>query len=271
MRIPLILAAALAVAVPALVPRAPRVASAEECPFCHKDIEEGRGTFNCRACEETANVIARETLQWTLEFKHEKPRRVTVKGEANAHETYWWFAYTIKNVDKDAHSFSIAITAESDKGKNVAKYIDTAVPEVTAEVRRILGVKEGETLDTQAELSGVAPGGQHTPPAKDAPPAGESAKLALPTVKPGQVRRCIAMFKAFDPELDVLTIRVHGLSSDVEVEPIADQPFRRKVRDRVLEIKYESPGDEFMTQVRPITFVSQKWVEVEQVVKSDLR
>ena len=35
-----------------------------------------------------------------------------------------------------------------------------------------------------------------------------------------------------------------------------EQPFRRKMRERILELVYESPGDEFMTAIRPITFVS---------------
>lgn len=263
---------ALAIGLPAvcLSSHALRPASAEECAFCHKEIDEGRGPNNCKACEQTANDIARQAPQWTIEFKHEKPRRITVKVDEKAQETYWWFPYTIKNNDKDVHAFSIHITAESDKGKNVAKYVDGYVPEVYQALRKALGVKEGDALWHQVDVSQIPQGQQHALPGKEAPPSGDSAKLALPSLQPNEQKKCVAMFKAMDAEMDKLTIQVRGLSSDVEVESI-DQPFRRKVRERVLEIVYESPGDEFLTQTRPITFVSQKWTEVERTIKTDLR
>jgi hypothetical protein len=252
-------------------PIAPRIAHAEECPFCHKEITEGRGQFNCAECEKTANDIARSAPQWTLEFKHEKPRRIVVKMDERAPEAYWWFPYTLKNNDKDEHAFSVHIAAESDKGKNVAKYYDVAVPEVTADIRKLLGLKEGEPLWTQIEVTSIPPGQQHQPPATSTPPpGGESAKIALPVLKSGEQIKCAAMFRGLDPEMDKLTITVRGLSSDIEVETL-EQPFRRKMRERVLELVYESPGDEFMAQTRPIKFVSQKWTEVEKTIKSDLR
>lgn len=285
------LGAALAVFAPLVLPSGPRgllpVASAEECPYCHKEIEEGRGTYNCQECEKAANDIAQKAAAWTIQLKHEKPRRVTVKDDSGTPETFWWFSYTLKNTDQDAHEFSMHISAVSDKGKNLYQYEDGSVPEVVAEIRRILGMKEGETLYTQAELNTSPQGQQHQLPGKEAPPGGGSGKVALPTIKPGETFRCVAIFKKLDAEMDRLKISVHGLSNDVEVKQTdqpwdsefgfgekpatPNQPFRRKVKDRVLEIEYESPGDEFTTNVRPLTFVAQRWVEVERVVKTDLR
>lgn len=261
---------ALGLSLPIISARLPRVARAEECPFCHKEIDEGRGTYNCKACEETANEIARNAPQWTLEWKNEKPRRVTVKIDEGAPETFWWFPYTITNKDKAPHDFAVHIEAESDKGRNLAKYYDVAVPEVVQAIRKALAMKEGDPLYTQAELTSIPQGGANTQPALAAPPGGGSGKIALPVINPGDTFRCAAMFRAMDPEMDFLTIRVRGLSSDIEVEAV-EQPFRRKMRERILELKYESPGDEFMTAVRPITFVSQKWIESEKIIKSDLR
>src|SRR5262249_44563920 len=134
-------------------------ARAEECPFCHKEIEEGRGTYNCKACEETANEIARNAPQWTLDWKNEKPRRVTVKIDEGAPETFWWFPYTIGNHDKAPHDFSVHIEAESDKGKNICKYYDVAVPEVVLAIRKALAMKEGDPLYTQVELTSIPQGG----------------------------------------------------------------------------------------------------------------
>jgi hypothetical protein len=119
------------------------------------------------------------------------------------------------------------------------------------------------------ELTQIPPGEQNRPPSVDqAPPQGESAKIALPVIKAGETLRCAAMFRGLDPQMDRLTIFVRGLTNDFEIE--AAEPHRRKVRERVLELVYESPGDEFSTHVRPIRFVSEKWVDIEKVVKTDL-
>lgn len=193
---------------------------------------------------------------WMLEFEPGKPKRIQIGKEPNI-ENYWYLPFTLKNPDAEDHHFFLEITATSDKNK---QYRSIAHPIVKELVRRKLGVRKDEPLWSQEELT-VA----HEPTDPNAP---FPRKLDLPVIKAGEAVKCVAIFNAWDREMDFLTIQIRGLTNDVITQKTA--PHERKVSERVLLLKYSRPGDEYYRNEDAVEFSGREWTTIERTIKTDL-
>ena len=81
----------------------------------------------------------------------------------------------------------------------------------------------------------------------------------LITIKPKEVRRCIATFGPLDAEADVVKIYVRNLTGTVDVK-IVDG--KRVLEEYVLVLKYKIPGDEFGRGQDRFLFESKQWIKV---------
>ncbi len=274
-------------------------AYAEKCPFAGPDgheRDESDPPLRCKKCEAIAEELrAKNPSVWTLKLTYDRPKRVEVKRELKENaEVYWYIYYEITNQDKIDRPCFIDVMAESDKGKNQYWYHDSAVPEVTEELKKILGIKENEVLHTQLEMTSPNKGETNQLPNKDGTVKGGEAKIALPTIKPGETKKCVAVFTKFDNEMDVLTIYFHGLCNTVagvpipidglnpETSPVSEgegrliaddaktaDPYRRKVIDRVYAIEYECTGDEFKKSTRPIIKHEEQTLRPRNLAKDE--
>lgn len=250
---------------------------ADTCTFCANELEAGANPLKCPHCIEIANRITRGNERiWVLDFKQGAVGRVQLKDDTGDVENYWFLPYTLTNNDDNAHEFFVDVTATSDKGNQEHRYHDSWIPDVYEEVSRILGVREGEQLLSQRELCMPRPGDQNVPPSVRDPETTKTARIALPTIQPGETLRCVALFERFDPEMDRLTIKVRGLtnssiiSHDDYVAPDS-QPHRRVITEAVLQLHYRRPGDEFGHGQDPLEFVGRRWTDETRTIKSDLR
>src|SRR5581483_8728796 len=294
-------------------------AFAEKCKFIKPDDplaherDESDPPLRCRRCEEIAAEIAKNDANvWTLDLKHGRPRRIEIKKETGTSEVYWYIYYEVTNNDKLDRPCFIDVSAESDKGKNTYKYHDSMVPECKEELKKILGIKKDETLYTSEELR--SPGEKNELPNKDnagtgrGPPAsdlnpppgsailpkvnrnkesgiyeGANAKLGFLMIKPGETKKCVALFGKLDTEFDWLTIYFYGLCNTTtsvmktdkadalnpEASPVAvaeagelrlvndskmqePEANKRKVVERIFCIEYSCLGDEFAKTARSI-------------------
>jgi hypothetical protein len=251
--------------------------SADQCAFCATELEPGTNPLKCPHCIELAEKIARGNERvWVLEFQQGNLGRIQIKDDTGDTENYWFLPYTLKNKDEHPHEFFIDVTATSDKGNQEYRYHDMWIPDVFDEAAKILGVREGHPLLSQRELCMPPAGQQNTMPQISNPQVNESAKIALPTIQPGETLRCVALFQKIDPEMDRLTIKVRGLTSssllthDAYVIPDS-QPNRRIVNEAVLLLDYRRPGDEFAHGQDPIEFIGRHWADETRTIKSDLR
>jgi hypothetical protein len=289
---------------------------ADRCKFSSEkdphetDDPDPRG-LNCSKCKEIADAIAKSDPNvWTLDIKYGKPKRVEVKRETGNPEVYWYVYYELTNNDKLERPCFIDVTAESDKGKNTYTYHDCIVPEVKAELRRVVGVKDGETLYTSEEL--CLTDGKNKLPSKDLPEKvhrdqasgiyeGANAKLSFPMIKPGETRKCVAMFQKLDTEFDFLTIYFHGLTNTTtsipttpdkpdalnpEASPVAaasegevrlvndpkmqePEANKRKVVERIFAIEFSCLGDEFAKAARPIVTNEEQLLRPKNLEKDE--
>lgn len=213
---------------------------------------------------------------WFLEFREGPLGRVQIKDDTGDVENYWFLPYTLTNKDKHPHDYFIDITAVSDQGNRQHRYHDMFIEDVYEEVRRILGVREGQQLLSQREVSAPRPGQANVLPKIGDQATTETAVISLPTIAPDETLRCVAIFQKFDPEMDRLTIKVRGLTNtslitnDAYVAP-EGQPNRRVITEAVLTLAYRRPGDEMAHGQDPIEFVGRRWVDETRTIVSDLR
>lgn len=225
---------------------------------------------------------------WILKFTHEHPKRIQLDEDTGDFKSYWYMTYTLVNEDDEDHKFLLDIVAESDKG---FAYHDGYHPRVASLIARRSRL-EPEELRTSREVSLALPreasvkkeadpetaSPQYddlSPTVKRSKPNEYAADLRvprqinLPVLKAGETWRCVAVFDRWDNEFDHLTVRVAGLTNDVVIT--SERPHERSVTERVLELRYERPGDEFWTPDDLLTFLDRKWVDVIRTIKTDLR
>jgi len=92
---------------------------------------------------------------------------------------------------------------------------------------------------------------------------GETEKiLSFPkiarTLKPGQTRRGVAVFKGVDPAADELTVYVTGLSGDMKLR--RDKEGRIKAEYKTYKLIYSRPGDAYAAALDPVKLESSEWI-----------
>lgn len=250
---------------------------AEQCKYCHNELAEGENPLKCKHCEEiAAKIRASNQKVWVLDFRRGEIGRVQIKDDTGDVETYWYLPYTITNRDEVAHEFFMDVSAVSDRGRKEFRYHDEWIPEAYETIRQHLALKEDDQLLTLRDLSMPPPGKRNRLPQLQDRRTNDHARIALPTIQPGETFRCVAMLGPLHPEADRLVVHVRGLTNtsllahDDYVAPDG-RPNERVIKEAVLTLHYSRPGDEFAHGQDPIRFDARRWVDVKRTIKSDLR
>lgn len=295
----------------------------QEGPLAH-DRDDADPPLKCKKCEEIASDITQNDPNvWTLDLKYSNPKRVEIKREVGSTEVFWYVYYEVTNKDKLERPCFIDVTAESDKGKNRHLYHDSIVPEVKEELRKRVGAKADEVIYTSEELCHIG-NGVNELPNKDNPESGKpepgkailpkvnrnaasgiyegaNAKLGFLMIKPGETKRCVAVFAKLNTEFDFLTIYFHGLcntttsvmktdkpdSLNPEASPVAvaeaevrlvhdgkiqePEANKRKVIERVFAIEYSCLGDEFAKTSRSTVKNEEQWLRPRNQEKDETK
>lgn len=241
-----------------------------------------------------------------LEFSHETPQELILEARETAEpDIFWYMLYTLKNVDAEDHPFFLQITAENNKN---VRYRDGYHPMALQRIRQMTGNEARVRLKDGTEVTGLleknigridveTESGTRSfreeeveevayllwghkdvttpdeiasvPVGKGTRPLGKPFKIARPVIKAGETRQCAAIFRRLDPETDRLTIRLLGLTNDIKVEEAG--PHARKVTERIYEIEYKRPGDEFYPGLDRLFLVREAWMDQVRTIKTDLR
>ena len=168
--------------------------------------------------------------RWRVEFKPIKMDRVVVKSGETA-TPYWYLVYTVKNPTDEAVNLSLSIKARSDVGK--LSYTEWYNPEALAAIK----AREGKAIKNVREMRCE--------------------------IGPGESKKAVALFRNVHEGTDLVEIQVSGLW---------DRVYREKDRlvfeDRVLNVYYFRPGDEYYPQFDNFTFKKSKWVVLNRREKA---
>ncbi len=186
-----------------------------------------------------------------LEFKAGHPRTVVVYPGAGkeaenddyrkAGRVFWYLPYTLKNIGTKPAKFFVSVSAVSDKD---VKYSDLPLLELEQRVEQVEQRKLLSKADLRAEKR----------------PASDYEGFA-----PDEVKECVALFNPLDPEADKVTIMIHGLVNDIQVKELGGGKW--EITERVLEVVFERPGDEFYTSLDRFLPGGQKWKAVPSTVQ----
>ena len=243
-----------------------------------------------------------------IDFTHEKPRQLYLAHGASEKdpETYLYMAYSLTNTDDVDHPFYLQVQATDDAGNS---YRDGYHPTALERIRKRLGneavvvLKDGSKEQGRLEINGdrydldqgtksksirasdveavqyqlwghrdvttpETPGGTEVT-GTGTRPLGQPYEIARPIIKAGETRRCVAIFRGVSKQMDRLTIEINGLTNDIIIEAVADH--QRKITEKVYQIVYKRPGDEFYPSMDAMSFVSKGWVDRARTIKTDLK
>ncbi|GEM_PF-1904631 len=175
--------------------------------------------------QEESEVADFNEDKWTLEMTPLKIRMVTPRIGVGKGRTFWYMVYSLENKSGADRNFFLSISAKSDRKRG---YSDLFLPSVEKAIER----QEDRPLWGKADKFKVL---------KDKS-LGER-KFSYTRIKDGEKRLCVAVFNKFDPNAKNITIRVTGLSNDIEV--ISDPDGRTLLRERIRLIHLSRPGDEY--------------------------
>lgn len=208
----------------------------------------------------TALAVADDSTSkkvWQLQIETERVRTAAL-GRGPEIERYWYVPFTLTNEDAEDHSVFLEVSAESDKKR---EYRNLAHPQVKEIARKRLGIRaDGRLLDAHD----LTTNHEETDTAAPFP-----RKLDLPVIKAGEKVRCVAIFKGPDEEADKLVVSFRGLSNDVQALKTGT-PNERKLVERIYQLEYSRPGDEYYRTDDAFELVEKRWATLERVVKSDL-
>lgn len=167
--------------------------------------------------------------------------RASVAARDSA-RVYWYLVYTVSNAGTEDREAHLGISATVD-GRQV--YSDLYLPEIEKAVEK----KEREPLWGKVDQMEVL--------AKRDP---KDPRYHYFTFKAGEKRKCVAIFNAIDPNASKVTVRIAGLSNEVK-RVAKDGGGPAELADRVLELRYERPGDEHGILADTFKPLGSEWVK----------
>ncbi|MFN0057102.1 MAG: hypothetical protein ACKVX7_01475 [Planctomycetota bacterium] len=234
-----------------------RTLPSSRCLFSIWNVGKARAIFGARFVASiglllglllVANSGSAQDEKSTLErlgVKLQLPRTAPIypgvdveEGAANAipkaGRIYWYLPYTLTNESGRDAKFFVSVRASSDKGR---KYSDLALPHVARKVERL----ERRKLQSKVDLVDK-----------------DKQLTAYQEFKAGETRECVAIFNPLDNEADTIVVKLYGLVNDILREPLGADKLR--VTERVLQVTYSRPGDEFYTSLDKFKLTDQKWI-----------
>ena len=177
---------------------------------------------------------------WIVEFDFEHLRMIAPRYGIGAGRVYWYMVYTLTNTSDEDRDIYVSITATSD---NNHLYSDLYLPSIEKAVEK----KEGEPLWGKADEFELLQKRKPSDP-----------KYHYTKIKAGEKRRCVAVFNRLDPNANKITVSVSGLSN--EVKEAAKEDGTRLLEERIRELQFERPGDEFAITMDSFRLVGKEWV-----------
>ena len=181
-----------------------------------------KGFLLCCLLVLLALTTAEAQERWSLELKPVKMDRVLVTSPAGT-TAYWYLVYRINNPMDVSVPLSLFIRAHSDVGKK--SYVEW----YSAEALKIVAAKEGRPLKGVQEMRGE--------------------------IGPGETLEAVALFRNVHEGTDLLKIEVRGLWDRVYTEK-----DKLIVEDKILNLYYYKPGDEYYPQFDRFYFKKHEWV-----------
>ena len=213
---------------------------------------------------------------WLLKFQALELNALTVERASGRGRLDRYMIYSVTNESEESRDFNVRITAEfldtldtKDRGAASGLLTDVNVRSKTAnicypQVEEAVERKLGENFFGPCD---VAPVRRQLLEAEGAEKAAALQKFKeLHTIKPKEVKRCVATFGPLDVAANAVKIYVRNLTKTIGVK-IVDG--KRVLEEYVLVLTYTIPGDEFGRSEDRFVYEGKKWIKVARELPAD--
>jgi hypothetical protein len=169
--------------------------------------------------------------RWEMDIVTGKPQVVLVKETEGPGIPFLYFTFKITNNTGKDRDLNLSIICRSDTEKVIDGVRQRLQSNAGFDARAMKAIQRREKRKL---LSMVG---------------------MMGTIKAGETKEGVAIFRDLDPEMDRCEFRIHGL-----VDPIEVIGGKRYFEEKVLVLHYKRPGDEFGHVVDPLIFVKKEWV-----------
>jgi hypothetical protein len=178
---------------------------------------------------------------WTIEFDAKKLGMISPTEGVAEGRVYWYLLYDLKNASKEDRQVYVTVTATSD---DRVKYSDVFLPSVEKAIER----KEREPLWGKTDEFEILSKRDTKDP-----------KYRYVELKAGATRKCVAVFNRFDANASKIKMTVTGLSN--ELRTVVKDDGTKELEERVRELYYERPGDEYEVTADSFKLTGKDWVK----------
>jgi hypothetical protein len=229
-----------------------------------------------------------------LQFEAERLGALSL-NDAGQDRVFCYLPYTLKNIGSQPVPLAIHITVVTDR---LEELIDSYQPVAIDRIRRkVKGGSDGKWW-TRAELDTPTVSGEMTwKQWSDRVREGGEPAVGRPVLEPGAKIRCVAVFRRWKPGTRGVTIRIRGLVDDIAVQEVRsgsteetewvpirpprpsdedqtrepNEPNKRAIQVRLLELVYSLPPDARFARVDHFELDERRWRKEFKLIPTDLR
>jgi hypothetical protein len=184
------------------------------------------------------DISSPESKVWVLDFKFKDPRVIKVDVPGRGQRVCWYLWYQVTNYTKEPRTF-IPDFEFVTRDKN-AIYHDEILPKVQEAIRRLedptdyLKIKNSVTIATEP-----------IPPSKPNAPRSVTG---------------VAIWDNVDPDANVYSIFVSGLSNGWAVTDPIPPSTKPVVRRKTLQLDFKRAGDKYLQRSEDVRFMRSEWI-----------
>ncbi len=188
--------------------------------------------------QDTDDISSPDSKVWVLDFKFKDPRIIKVAVPGRGERVCWYLWYQVTNFTKEPHTF-IPDFEFVTRDKNLV-YHDQILPKVQEAVRRL-----EDPTDYLKIKNSVTIAADPIPPSKPNAPRPVTG---------------VAIWDDVDPDANVYSIFVSGLSNGWAVTDPIPPSTKPVVRRKTLQLDFKRLGDRYNLRSEDVRFLRSEWI-----------
>ncbi len=190
--------------------------------------------------QDTDDISSPDSKVWVLDFKFKDPRVIKANVPGRGQKVCWYLWYQVANYSKEPHTFIPEFELVTQDSKT--RHPDQILPSVQDAIQQIedptnfLKIKNSVTI------------------------AAEPIPVSVPKATPKLVSG-VAIWDDVDPESNVFTIFVKGLSNGWALSDPVRPGGPPVVRRKTLQLDFKRLGDKYVQRSEDVRFLQPaKWI-----------
>ncbi len=188
--------------------------------------------------QDTDDISSPDSKVWVLDFKFKDPRVIKVDVPGRGQRVCWYVWYQVVNFTKEPRTFIPDFELVTRDKKSV--HHDQILPKVQDAIRRLEDPSDYLKIKNSVTIA-----------AEPIPPSKPNAPRPVTGV---------AIWDDVDPEANVYSIFVSGLSNGWAVTDPIPPSTKPVVRRKTLQLDFKRVGDRYVHRSEDVRFLRSEWI-----------